>query len=92
MDWMYTNCSTTAQRGALDWKDKFKRAVEPVFKDLYEMVRNGSETARVLATNSRKDYKEQLEKELSEMRNSEMWRVGKIVRSFRTKKIINDYV
>ena len=34
MDWMYANCSATAQRGALDWKPKFKKAVMPVFKEL----------------------------------------------------------
>ena len=33
MDWMYTNCSSTAQRGALDWKGEFRKAVEPVFKN-----------------------------------------------------------
>ena len=92
MDWMYANCSTTAQRGALDWKDEFKKAVAPVFKKLYDRVKRGIETKRVLEANSKEDYKRHLEKELSEMRNSEMWRVGKIVRSFRTKKIINNYV
>lgn len=83
MDWMYSHCSTTAQRGALDWKDKFRKAVEPVFEKLYQRVKNGTETKRVLEANSRPDYKKNLEKELSKMRNSEMWRVGKVVRSLR---------
>ena len=34
MDWMFSNCSTTAQRGALDWRHKFRKAVEPVFEEL----------------------------------------------------------
>lgn len=83
MDWMYSNCSTTAQRGALDWKDEFRKAVDPVFKKLYQRVKNGIETKRVLQANSQPDYKKNLEKELSRMRNSEMWRAGKIVRSLR---------
>lgn len=83
MDWMYANCSTTAQRGALDWKGKFRKAVEPVFKRLYERVKEGKETEIVLKANSAKDYKEKLGKELAEMRNMEIWRAGEKVRSLR---------
>lgn len=83
MDWMYANCSTTAQRGALDWRHKFRKAVEPVFEELYKSVVSGKETEIVLKANSAPDYKEKLEKELSEMRNSEMWQAGATVRSLR---------
>lgn len=83
MDWMYANCSTTAQRGALDWYKRFRDAVKPVFEELYEKVAAGEETARVLEANSRPDYKEQLEKELAEIRESEMWQAGAAVRSLR---------
>lgn len=83
MDWMYANCSTTAQRGALDWKGKFKKAVTPVFKDLYSKVKSGAEAKRVITVNGKKDYKKRLEKELTEIRESEMWQAGKTVRSLR---------
>jgi ketol-acid reductoisomerase len=83
MDWMYANCSTTAQRGALDWKGRFKKAVAPVFDELYESVARGEETRIVLEANSAADYREKLERELAEMRNSEMWRAGAAVRSLR---------
>jgi ketol-acid reductoisomerase len=83
MDWMYANCSTTAQRGALDWKGRFKKAVAPVFDELYESVVRGEETRIVLEANSAADYREKLERELTEMRNSEMWRAGAAVRSLR---------
>ena len=83
MDWMYANCSTTAQRGALDWKGKFKEAVAPVFDELYESVVKGEETRIVLEANSAPDYREKLEKELAEMRNSEMWKAGAAVRGLR---------
>lgn len=83
MDWMYANCSTTAQRGALDWKDKFRNAVAPVFKDLYQKVKTGHEAERVLRVNAARDYKKRLGKELAEMGNLEMWRAGKVVRSLR---------
>lgn len=83
MDWMYANCSTTAQRGALDWKGKFRKAVEPVFRQLYKRVKKGIETKRVLKANSNQDYKGQLQKELERMKNSEMWRAGAVVRSLR---------
>lgn len=83
MDWMYANCSTTAQRGALDWRPRFRKAYEPVFEDLYKSVKTGKETEIVLRVNSAPDYKEKLEKELSEMRNSEMWKAGAAVRSLR---------
>ena len=83
MDWMYANCSTTAQRGALDWRHEFRQAVEPVFDRLYESVALGEQTAIVLKTNSAPDYKEKLEAELKEMRESEMWQAGAAVRSLR---------
>ncbi len=83
MDWMYTNCSTTAQRGALDWKNRFRDAVLPVFNELYNSVSSGKEAERSINTNSQPDYREKLEKELSELRNSEMWQAGRAVRSLR---------
>jgi ketol-acid reductoisomerase len=83
MDWMFSNCSTTAQRGALDWAPRFRDAVSPVFEDLYKSVISGKETQRVLEANSTSDYREKLQKELDEMRNSEMWKAGASVRSLR---------
>ncbi len=83
MDWMYANCSTTAQRGALDWKNKFRDAVLPVFNDLYDSVASGKEAARSINSNSQADYREKLEVELAELRNSEMWQAGRAVRSLR---------
>jgi ketol-acid reductoisomerase len=86
MDWMYANCSTTAQRGALDWRHEFRKAVLPVFERLYKSVAAGKETAIVLKANSAPDYKKKLDKELSEMRNSEMWQAGATVRSLRPER------
>jgi ketol-acid reductoisomerase len=86
MDWMYANCSVTAQRGALDWKPKFKAAVMPVFKDLYARVASGAETKRVIENCGGPDYKEVLGKELAEIHNSEMWRAGKATRDLRPKE------
>ncbi len=83
MDWMYANTSTTAQRGALDWRHRFREAVMPVFGELYRSVVSGTETSIVLEANSASDYKERLEQELREMRESEMWRAGAAVRSLR---------
>ncbi len=86
MDWMYANCSATAQRGALDWKPRFKKAVLPVFKELYNRVKTGKESARVLSACGRPDYQQQLTKELSAIGNSEMWEAGKAVRALRPKE------
>ena len=86
MDWMYANCSTTAQRGALDWYMKFKDAVKPVFDELYAKVKSGEETARVLDVNSKPDYKEKLEEELAEIKESEMWKAGAAARSLRPER------
>lgn len=83
MDWMYANCSTTAQRGALDWKDKFREAVAPVFDTLYQSVTSGAETRIVLEKNSDPHYREKLDEELRAMRESEMWQAGAAVRSLR---------
>ncbi len=83
MDWMYANCSTTAQRGALDWKNKFRDAVAPVFEDLYDAVSSGAESKRVISVNSQPDYRQKLEAELKELRDSEMWQAGKTVRGLR---------
>ncbi len=83
MDWMYANCSTTAQRGALDWWKKFRDATRPVFEELYESVETGNEAQLSIDSNSKDDYRVGLEKELAELQDSEMWRTGKTVRSLR---------
>ncbi len=86
MDWMYANCSATAQRGALDWKPRFKKAVLPLFHELYKRVKTGAETRRVLQACGKKDYQEQLAKELAEIRNSEMWKAGAACRALRPQE------
>ena len=83
MDWMYANCSTTAQRGALDWWKKFRDASKPVFEELYKEVAAGNEAQRSIDSNSKDDYREKLEVELTELRESEMWRAGATVRKLR---------
>ncbi|NLV19155.1 MAG: ketol-acid reductoisomerase [Bacteroidetes bacterium] len=83
MDWMYSNCSATAQRGALDWRPKFMEATLPVFKQLYEKVKSGEECVRVLESTGTPDYKETLDAELRELGNSEIWRTGTAVRKLR---------
>jgi len=86
MDWMYANCSATAQRGALDWKPRFKDAVMPVFKKLYESVASGAETERVISACGTSDYQVQLGKELEAIGNSEMWQAGKAIRALRPQE------
>jgi ketol-acid reductoisomerase len=86
MDWMYANCSATAQRGALDWRPKFKKAVMPVFKELYDRVKSGKECARVLSACGAKNYQQSLQKELDAIGDSEMWLAGKAVRALRPKE------
>ncbi|RLB28002.1 MAG: ketol-acid reductoisomerase, partial [Deltaproteobacteria bacterium] len=86
MDWMYANCSTTAQRGALDWRHRFRDAVTPVFEKLYKSVVSGEETRIVLKANSTNDYRERLRKELDEIKLSEMWVAGAAVRSLRPER------
>ncbi|NOY68869.1 MAG: ketol-acid reductoisomerase [Deltaproteobacteria bacterium] len=86
MDWMFSNCSATAQRGALDWAPKFRDAVLPVFEDLYESVKSGRETKRVIESNGAPDYKEKMTEELDAIKNSEMWKTGAAVRSLRPSR------
>lgn len=78
LDYMYEACSTTARRGALDWQKRFKDVLKPVFNDLYDSVKDGSETKRSLEFNSKPDYREAFEKEVDEIRNLEIWRAGKV--------------
>jgi ketol-acid reductoisomerase len=85
MDWMYSNCSATAQRGALDWRPRFRDAVAPVFKELYRRVKTGEECVRVLESTGGTDYKAKLEIELKELRESELWKAGEQVRKLRPK-------
>lgn len=83
MDWMYANCSTTAQRGALDWMVKFHDATKPVFEELYQSVESGKEAQRSIDSNSQPDYREKLNEELRKLRESEMWQTGAVVRKLR---------
>ena len=86
MDWMYANTSVTAQRGALDWRHKFRKAVEPVYDELYKSVSTGKEAEIVIEAGKQADYREKLEAELKEVRESELWQAGKQVRSLRPKQ------
>ena len=85
MDWMFANTSVTAQRGALDWKGKFRDATAPVFEQLYDEVSSGREAARVIAEGSKEDYRATLNSELKEIRDSELWQTGSEVRKLRPK-------
>ena len=85
MDWMYANCSATAQRGALDWYLRFRDVLKPLFHELYERVKSGAEAQGVLEANSRPDYLQELQKELAQIKGSEMWETGTVVRSLRPK-------
>jgi len=86
MDWMYANCSTTAQRGALDWYPKFYEVTKPVFEQLYKSVTDGEETRLTLKANSNPDYRKNLEKELKQIKEEEMWRAGETVRQLRPER------
>ena len=83
MDWMYANCSTTAQRGALDWMTPFHDAIKPVMYKLYESVKSGQEAQISIDSNSQPDYREKLNEELRALRESEMWRTAEVVRKLR---------
>ena len=83
MDWMYANCSTTAQRGALDWMGPFHDAIKPVVQKLYESVKSGHEAQISIDANSKPDYRVGLEKELAALHDSEMWRTAEVVRQLR---------
>ena len=83
MDWMYANCSTTAQRGALDWMGPFHDAIKPVMQKLYESVKTGNEAQISIDSNSQPDYREKLELELKALHDSEMWRTAETVRKLR---------
>lgn len=83
MDWMYANCSTTAQRGALDWMGPFHDAIKPVMQKLYDSVKSGNEAQISIDTNSQPDYREKLNAELKQLHDSEMWRTGEVVRKLR---------
>jgi ketol-acid reductoisomerase len=83
MDWMYANCSTTAQRGALDWRHRFRDAVSPLFEELYESVKSGKEARIVIDRCGAEDYRARLSAELAELAQEEIWRAGKQVRALR---------
>ena len=86
MDWMYANCSTTAQRGALDWWKPFRDATKPVFEQLYNSVKNQEQAEISITRNSQPDYRQKLEVELAELRESEMWQAGAAVRNLRPER------
>jgi ketol-acid reductoisomerase len=83
MDWMYGNCSQTAQHGALKWRPQFKKATLPVFKKLYKSVKTMQEAKEVIKDTGCADYKEKMLAKLDELHNHEMWLAGAAVRSLR---------
>jgi len=87
MDWMYANCSTTAQRGALDWAPKFRDVIKPLVEECYQSVLKGTEAKIAIDSNSSEDYREKLEKELKEVSSQEMWQAGKVLRNLRPENL-----
>jgi len=87
MDWMYANCSTTAQRGALDWMGPFHDAIKPVMQKLYASVKSGNEAQISIDSNSKPDYREKLGEELRQLRESEMWQTAVTVRQLRPENV-----
>ncbi|MAG20855.1 MAG: ketol-acid reductoisomerase [Candidatus Marinimicrobia bacterium] len=87
MDWMYANCSTTAQRGALDWAPRFKDTLKPVIEECYRNVTSGEEAKITIESNSRPDYRDRLEKELEEVNSQEMWQAGQQLRPLRPENL-----
>jgi ketol-acid reductoisomerase len=83
MDWMYENCSTTAQRGALDWWKKFRDINISLFRELYKDVASGKEAERTISLNSKSNYRDLLNKELKEIKDSELWKAGEEIRKLR---------
>ncbi len=83
MDWMYENCSTTAQRGALDWAPKFEKCLKHLIQDCYDEIKNGNEARRVIESNSNIDYRNKLDKELNQLKNQEIWNVAREIRKMR---------
>lgn len=88
MDWMYSNCSTTAQRGALDWAPRFRDVLKPLVSECYQRVRSGEEARIAIESNSKADYREKLEKELDAVNNQEMWQAGRILRALRPENVV----
>lgn len=86
MDWMYAHCSTTAQRGALDWAPRFEKAIKPVIEECYQSVKAGKEAHIAIESNSRPDYRERLDKELAAIASQEMWVAGRVLREFRPER------
>lgn len=86
MDWMYANCSTTAQRGALDWAPRFEKVIKPVIEECYQSVQSGNEARITIEANSKKDYREKLNAELKTMADQEMWQAGRVLREFRPER------
>ncbi|MDO8643705.1 MAG: ketol-acid reductoisomerase [bacterium] len=86
MDWMFANCSTTAQRGALDWAPRFEKAIKPVVEECYQSVKSGNEAKITIEANSKPDYRDRLAKELEEMASQEMWTAGRVLRNFRPER------
>ena len=84
---MYANCSTTAQRGALDWAPKFRDVIKPLIEECYQNVLNGNEAKIAIDSNSSEDYREKLEKELKEVSSQEMWQAGKVLRNLRPENL-----
>ncbi|MCZ6749154.1 MAG: ketol-acid reductoisomerase [SAR324 cluster bacterium] len=83
MDWMYANCSTTAQRGALDWAPRFEEALTPIIEECYDRVRSGKESQIAIDSNSQEDYREKLDRELKAVDESELWTAGRALRPLR---------
>ncbi|QKG51269.1 ketol-acid reductoisomerase [Hymenobacter sp. BRD67] len=89
MDWMFANCSVTAQRGALDWKGRFREATLPVLNELYDSVASGAEARRTIERGTTPNYRQELQAELKEVRDSELWQTGATVRELRSRAAEN---
>jgi ketol-acid reductoisomerase len=92
MDWLYKNCSTTAQRGAIDWANVFEPKLTDMVQDCYNSVKDGTEIKRIIECNEDPNYKDILQSELDDISNQEMWQIKQHIKKLKATNKWNGFL
>ena len=87
MDWLYENCSKTAQVGALEWSKQFEELLIPKIQECYDSVKDESEVKKIMNLDQ-----EKLKQDLNELKEQELWQIHREMNNLKNTNTWNGFL